>query len=219
MLTVVAIIGILVAILLPVLAGAKEKAKVAKARTDMAGIELAIRQYETEYSRFPATKDIEGDGKPDYTFAGNHSWNQHANKVWNSVVMEILLDLNAGANAGHARNPRNLVILHAKHQAGDEPGLSTTDHIFRDPWGTPYIITIDLNGDEKCIDAAYGNPAMHTGASASGEAGYYGLTKNAAGTYELNRPVMIWSLGRDKAVDPSQPAISGVNKDNVLSWQ
>ena len=129
--------------------------------------------------------------------------------------MEILLSLDAGANAGHVRNPRKLVLLHAKQQAGDEPGLSTTDHIFRDPWGTPYIITIDLNGDEKCLDAAYRNPAMHTGSNA----GYYGLTKNAAGEYELNRSVMIWSLGRDKAVDPNQRADAGVNKDNVLNWQ
>jgi prepilin-type N-terminal cleavage/methylation domain-containing protein len=220
MLTVVAIIGILVSILLPVLAGAKEKAKVAKARADMAGLELAIKQYETEYHRFPSTPTIEAASAPalpDFTFAGTNSWNPHANKVWNSVVMEILLNLDAGANAGHLRNPRKLILLHAKQQAGDLPGLSTTDHVFRDPWGTPYIITIDLNGDEKCIDAAYGNPAMHTGTS--GDAGYYGLTKNAAGTYELNRSVMIWSLGRDKQVDPGSPAISGVNKDNILNWQ
>jgi len=224
MLTVVAIIGILVALLLPALAGAKERAKVAKARTQMAGIELSIKQYETEYSRFPATPGIEGDGKPDYTFAGDHSWNPHANKAWNSVAMEILLDLNSGANAGHARNPRNLVLLHAKQQAGDEPGLSTTDHIFRDPWGTPYIITVDLDGNEKCLDAAYRDPRMHTGASGDGSVGYYGLTQIPvgqanAGQYELNRSVMIWSLGRDKQVDPTQPAISGVNKDNLLGWQ
>jgi type II secretory pathway pseudopilin PulG len=220
MLTVVAIIGILVAILLPVLAGTKEKAKVAKARTQIAGIELSLKQYEMEYHRFPAIPAIEGESTPampDFTFAGSMSWNPQINKVWNSVVMEILLSLDAGANAGHVRNPRKLVLLHAKQQAGDDPGLSTTDHIFRDPWGTPYIITIDLNGDEKCLDGAYSNPAMHTGTS--GDAGYYGLTKNPAGNYELNRSVMIWSLGRDKAVDPNQPAISGVNKDNVLNWQ
>ena len=219
MLTVVAIIAVLASILLPVLAGVKDKAKAAKARTEMTGLEAAIKQYENEYHRFPAVKAIEEDGMPDFTYAGDVSWNLHKVKAANSTLMEILIDLDrpGGPNEGHARNPRNHPFFSAKEVQGDDPGLSTGDHIFRDPWGMPYVITIDLNDDSKCVDMAYGQATMHQGTA--GNVGLYGLTKNAANQYELNRSVMIWSMGKDKKVAPTQAANSGVNKDNVLGWQ
>jgi prepilin-type N-terminal cleavage/methylation domain-containing protein len=219
MLTVIAIIGILASILLPVLAGAKDKAKAAKARTEVTGLEAAIKQYENEYHRFPAVKAIEEDGMPDFTYAGDVSWNLHKVKAANSIVMEILLDLDrpGGPNEGHARNPRSHAFFSAKEVQGDDPGLSTVDHIFRDPWGMPYVITIDLNDDSKCVDMAYGQATMHQGTA--GNVGFFGLTKNAANQYELNRSVMIWSMGKDKKVAPTQGAKTGVNKDNVLGWQ
>ena len=37
--------------------------------------------------------------------------------------------------------------------------------------------------------------------------------------YEANAPVMVWSAGPDKMIDPSQPATKGANKDNILSWK
>ena len=30
---------------------------------------------------------------------------------------------------------------------------------------------------------------------------------------------MVWSAGPDGKIDPTAPANSGVNKDNILSWQ
>jgi hypothetical protein len=38
------------------------------------------------------------------------------------------------------------------------PGVGT-DLVYRDPWGNPYIITLDLNYDEKARDACYCHPA------------------------------------------------------------
>jgi len=34
------------------------------------------------------------------------------------------------------------------------PGVGT-DGVFRDPWGNPYIVTLDLSYDNKCRDALY----------------------------------------------------------------
>ena len=34
------------------------------------------------------------------------------------------------------------------------PGVGS-DGVYRDPWGNPYIITLDLNFDEKARDAFY----------------------------------------------------------------
>jgi hypothetical protein len=36
----------------------------------------------------------------------------------------------------------------------NSPGVGT-DLVYRDPWGNPYIITMDLNYDEMCKDAFY----------------------------------------------------------------
>ena len=37
--------------------------------------------------------------------------------------------------------------------------------------------------------------------------------------FECNSPVMVWSAGPDKMIDPTSPATKGANKDNVLSWK
>ncbi len=37
--------------------------------------------------------------------------------------------------------------------------------------------------------------------------------------YEANSPVMVWSAGPDKMIDPNALATVGANKDNVLSWK
>ena len=62
MLVVIAIIGILAGLLLPALAKAKEKAKIAAARSDIASLAAALTQYEADYSRFPATQFAESGG-------------------------------------------------------------------------------------------------------------------------------------------------------------
>jgi prepilin-type N-terminal cleavage/methylation domain-containing protein len=220
MLVVIAIIGILVSILLPALAGAKDRAKAARARAEMQGIEVALAHYQTEYHRLPATKPIEADGKPDFTYSGDASWNaDNTIKEWNSAVMEILLAISrpGGPNESNARNPSKLNLLTARQAPGQEPGLSASDHMYRDPWGRPFIISIDLDGDEKCVDALYGKPALH--ASVAGDVGHYGLVKRSDGRYELGRPYMIWSLGKDGQADPTADAKKKANEDNVLSWK
>ena len=75
--------------------------------------------------------------------------------------------------------------------------------MLRDPWGNPYIISLDMNDDDKTLD------------------GYYGyLRKGTAPQPEVNNSVMIWSFGPDGQAtdDPSVGPNGGVNKDNILSW-
>ena len=129
--------------------------------------------------------------------------------------MEILLDIDRNladrANYLHHRNTRKTRFLDAKQVSGDSPGVSTDDWLFRDPWGMPYVITIDMNDNGKCIDAFYGTK------------GGNGLVQIPAGQpnagmFELNNPVMIWSYGPDTKAGASPPG-GDVNKDNVLGWQ
>ena len=230
LLVVIAIIAILAGLLLPAIGVAKTKAKITKARLEMKDLDAAIKAYEAEYNRFPASKDAENasnlpPGNPvgDFTYGtlgfslsfpniGTPGYAQN-----NSEVMQILLDIDrpGGPNQQHKRNPRQHVFFHAK-MVPDGSGISTADYVFRDPWGNPYIISMDMDGDNKCTDAFYRQKALHPPAPAPG---YYGLTRRLDNDLELNGQTMIWSFGPDGQADPGVQANGGVNKDNVLGWQ
>ena len=137
----------------------------------------------------------------------------------NAEVMAILLDMETfpkgngtgpgnTTNIGHGRNPQKQVFLNVK-MSGDtsSPGLGL-DGVFRDPWGNPYIITIDMNYDNKCRDGFYRSLA-------NGDR--VGLIKTGD-FWEATQPVMVWSFGPDGAVNPNKPANQDANKDNILSW-
>jgi hypothetical protein len=144
----------------------------------------------------------------------------------NSELMVILLDLEtypngaATINKGHARNPQRHAFLTLKQvsQVG-QPGLGP-DLVFRDPWGNPYIVTLDLNYDEQCRDAFYCLQAVSQENPNTPNKGFYGLARSSAtNPFELKTPVMVWSLGPDGKANPNQKADQGDNKDNVLGWK
>ena len=94
------------------------------------------------------------------------------------------------------------------------------DGTFRDPWGSPYIISLDLNYDNKCRDGFYSLPAVSGKAgSLAGHNGLYPVNNNVANPYELSGSMMIWSVGPDLRANSNEPAIVGFNKDNILSWE
>ena len=135
----------------------------------------------------------------------------------NTDVMSILMDINVGINFNHAKNPRNIVSFTAKQNSDtNSPGLSTIDNQMRDPWGTPYVITLDMNGDNYCQDAFYGtlavaNPAPNLPPRTATQ-GFVGLQDYFNnGNYELRGPVMVLSFGPDKNTDPSAAANASSN--------
>jgi prepilin-type N-terminal cleavage/methylation domain-containing protein len=156
----------------------------------------------------------------------------------NAEVMAVLLDVEnwpgvpgPTINKDHVKNPNKTRYLNAT-MAGNNtsPGIGQ-DGTYRDPWGNPYIITVDLNYDEKARDAFYRNPAVSQDpGDGTGNRGLNGLIKkkdsngvpipiNGSPVFEANSPVMVWSAGPDKMIDPLTPANKGANKDNVLSWK
>jgi len=94
--------------------------------------------------------------------------------------------------------------------------------VYRDPWGNPYIISLDLNYDESCNDAFY---SLQTVSQDTKQTGWNGLVNPDAAVngnsdnFQLHGKVMVWSAGPDGKIDPTKPANTDVNKDNVLSWQ
>jgi prepilin-type N-terminal cleavage/methylation domain-containing protein len=158
--------------------------------------------------------------------------------VPNSEAMSVLLDVEswpvplpgvATINKGHVKNPQKTKYLNASMVTDtNSPGVGP-DGIYRDPWGNPYVITLDLNYDEKARDAFYRDQAVSQ-LPTDANRGLNGLIlkKDSNGTpvpvngktvFEANAPVMVWSAGPDKMIDPNSKANLGANKDNILSWK
>ena len=111
-------------------------------------------------------------------------------------------------NYGHKLSPKRSTILNVKTVKGTNPsGMSEQDKIYRDPWGHPYIVTLDLDYDGRILDPFGKLPATDPNARF------------------INQPVIAWSLGPDGRADltqpPSRPPSTGlyVNKDNIYSWR
>ncbi len=151
----------------------------------------------------------------------------------NSEVMAILLDMERlpngqpTLNLGHVKNPKMTKYLSANLVNDTVSSGIGQDLVYRDPWGNPYIITIDLNYDDKARDAFYKLQKVSQKTSGS-PIGYNGLINSHTPPnppngnndyYEFNGSVMVWSAGPDKMIDPTVPANQGANKDNVVSWK
>jgi prepilin-type N-terminal cleavage/methylation domain-containing protein len=148
-------------------------------------------------------------------------------QVSNAEMMAILLDAEAlpvnqsayTVNRDHRLNARKTVFLNAKmNSTTSGPGIGG-DLVYRDPWGMPYIITVDMNYDNLCRDAFYRQASV---SQAPGGGGLNGMAPaaNAPGNdnWEVRAPVIAWSFGPDRAIAQNVKANAGVNKDNVLSW-
>ena len=202
MLVVIAIIAILASILLPVLAGAKKRARIVQARTEANNIEAAVAGYQSQYTLAPVPKALADDSAfnpaVDYSFSVSNSW-----------VISILMDVEVLANVGHARNPQrhqylNPGTLKPKPDI-TSPGVSGEDYTFRDPWGNPYVIAFDLNYD-NAVEIT-GNDRVY----------------NPYPYPRIPKSVLVWSMGPDGVaengvVGPNRGR-EPKNKDNVKSWE
>jgi type II secretory pathway pseudopilin PulG len=186
--------------LLPVLARVKLKAKITAARADMGNISSAISAYQTAYTLAPTPKPLPGGGSGVPSLGSDFSFSET-----NSDIIVILMDIDALANAGHARNPQKHSLLNANMKPNTTgQGVSSVDYNFRDPWGNPYIIAFDLDYDNGV--EVLNNPA---GQNTVYEPYPYG---------RIPRSVLVWSLGPDgKGAPLADP--QGYNKDNIKSWE
>ena len=128
----------------------------------------------------------------------------------NSEVIAILTDnTNIWPEQNHQYNPSKHVYFNARtSQATNMPGICTNG-VLLDPWGMPYIVTVDLNSDHQCFDLfwveAYRNdPKM-----------------NGRPTFLIPGDAAVWSCG-PKKVYPNNNVPSSVlqlNSQTVRSWQ
>jgi prepilin-type N-terminal cleavage/methylation domain-containing protein len=246
LLVVIAIIGILAAMLLPAVTKAKVKAQTRKAQLEINAIANAVREYESAYSRFPVSSDALNSCLPtsdDFTYGGTFkkpdnsdldletplSSNPGKYQTNNNEIMTVVLDMENWPaapgrdtiNKDHVKNPQRRKFLNATFVTATNVSGVGPDGVYRDPWGNNYVITIDLNNDDKARDAFYRTPAVSEDPTDSNK-GLNGLIKTAVNgvtVFEINAPVTVWSAGPDKQIDPTVKADKGANKDNVLSWR
>ena len=118
----------------------------------------------------------------------------------NSEVLAILNDLTntpqeqyiEGQN--HLYNPQKNPFFNYKVAPDvNSPGLGP-DGVLRDPFGLPYIITVDLSGDNRCY-----NPMLNTMYQVSNPGKFYTVPGNA----------IVWSFGTGRAanqlIDETKP--------------
>jgi len=240
LLVVIAIIGILAAMLLPALAYAKIAAQKAKAKLEATDLVNAIQSYDQDYSRFPITSEpTTGEqshlnaGSGDFTTglqfgSGPTSYDNNNNVI--AILMDLTVYPNGTAtpNANHVYNPKQVKYLNAKLSGYDPssggqplPGVDITG-VYRDPWGNPYVITMNTSYSEQgTSDLFYSQQSV---SQQSGTSGFNGLFNPVDGGgngdhFLYHGKVMVWSAGPDKNITSAAKANIDVNKDNVLSWQ
>jgi prepilin-type N-terminal cleavage/methylation domain-containing protein len=247
LLVVIAIIGILAAMLLPVLARARVAAQKKQAAVEISQIIGAIQQYDSVYGRFPVSSAVQQTASTlggDFTYGGSVIASNlavcpvtyAAYTTNNSEVIAILMDVTnyangqpVPANLNHQKNPQQTIFLNAKMSgydpaANDPQPPAGVDNagVYRDPWGNPYVISMDLNYDEQCQDAFYCLNLVSSFNQTSANPGLNGLTNpntSQNDNFQYHGKVMVWSAGPDGKIDPKMQANQSYNKDNVLSWQ
>jgi prepilin-type N-terminal cleavage/methylation domain-containing protein len=172
-------------------------------------------------------------GKPGVTLPSISSQYISGYTAPNSDVMAILMDITnfpgtttPTVNTNHIKNPQKTSFLNVKMNSDNTHAGLGSDLVYRDPWGNPYIITLDLNYDNQCLDALYCKADVSsTGTGTLGFNGTVNQTDGGSGDhYTVNATSMVWSLGPDGLAGNKDnmgipiKANAGVNKDNVTSW-
>lgn len=216
LLTVIAIIGVLVALLFPAIKNAMLKAEQSKAQAAISGLATAFKSYYTEYGRWPiayagappvAYEDFVVDKAMVALLSGDDVGGPTS--IISIVPPKATKDTPPPGGSYSAslatiqRNPRKTVFLEFKTK--DLDGSAATLGYFLDPWGRHYHFRLDVN---------YLNQVDYPFALA-------GFPLTGVG-------FLIWSVGPDgqyiqgDVVFVGPPFVvqtqSPLNKDNVKSW-
>ena len=92
--------------------------------------------------------------------------------------------------------------------------------MYRDPWGNPCIITLDMNGDDRCRDGFYCGFGFTRPRRRGQQQGIQRMFKqgNLRDSYEYRGTVIVWSMGPDGFADERASANKSANK-NILNWK
>jgi len=204
LLTVITIIAILMGLLFPAISIAKDQARKAEARTAVTGIATAVKQYYTEYGKYPLGDQATAN-PTDIIFGDATTPNQ--------VLFDILRNQNT-TNPGtpNAYNPRAISFFEgrtASDSSAPKSGFAPADgpngitkNCYIDPWGSQYRIVIDGDYDNKITKNLPYTDFQDTTAPLTG--------------------VCVFSVGKDGKVGNNGDNMyrnNGTNSDDIISWQ
>jgi prepilin-type N-terminal cleavage/methylation domain-containing protein len=247
LLVVIAIIAILAGLILPVIGRVKTKAKISATRVEMKNMESAMAAYETDLKRLPASNEAYAQASvanPDFTFgtaglglSGLAVTNSSPYEANNSEITGILMALtqhrngSTTVNTNHQYNALKTPYLNSKQVSGTKGGGIGEDGTIRDPWGNPFIVTIDADFDGFCKDSFYKLQSVSQSAAGSqtGLVNTFNQTDPMGNTddFAVQAKVMIWSFGPDgrasESLKADEEGVDGSgnkvdNGDNILSW-
>lgn len=226
LLVVIAITGALASLILSSVVRARTVTLRTQARTEAQAIATALSEYESRYGRLPALPGLAA-GTNDVTFGWDGNGPAPTLVIsTNAGIIAILQDEVAfrdgrpTVNEGHVLNPQGHRFLNAQ-RTGDVGSAGVgPDGEYRDPWGQPYIISIDYSLNDGCRDAVYSRAAVSRN---NGQTGLNGLFNPVAGgasdDYQYVGRFLVWSKGQDRRATIDVKATAGENKNNVLHWQ
>lgn len=204
LLTVITIIAILMGLLFPAIGVAKDQARKAEAKTAVTGISTAVKQYYTEYGKYPLGNLSNAQSPGDVIFGDGTNSNQ--------ILFDILRNYNSDTpGQPNQYNPRAIVFFDARTASdpnNPKSGLATQDatngvtkNSFVDPWGSQYRICIDGDYDNKISNLPYTD--------------FQGPTAPMTG-------VCVFSVGKDGKTGHNGDNIyrnNGTTSDDIVSWQ
>jgi prepilin-type N-terminal cleavage/methylation domain-containing protein len=231
LLTVIAIIAILMGLLFPALQIVKDQANKVKAKTDVVNTVAAVKQYYTEYGKYPLV-GVAQTGvatSTDYVFGDTNSVSTAGTPHNNNLLYDILRNYPNGSStrtegpSGADGNPRQIVFFEGRNgimttgmpRSGFQPSSTTgggtgLTGCFYDPWGAQYAISVDANYDNY-VPVPYQDFPAPSGS-------------NLSYPSAVNVGCAAWSVGKDGVVGSTiqagyYKAPSGVQSDDVISWQ
>ncbi len=121
MLVVIAILGILMAMMVPAAGIIMKRAKISNTKSDAGIVASTLLKYQSEYNRWPAPYASSGEGESD--------------DEWVAMMAP------APGSGAVAANPKRIGFF--------EPGAGAlgADGAFVDGWARPFLFQVDLDGD------------------------------------------------------------------------
>jgi prepilin-type N-terminal cleavage/methylation domain-containing protein len=214
LLAVIAIISLLMGLLFPVLAKAKDRARRLSAATAVRTVVTACKGYYMEYGKYPRVQGALEGGKSYYSYGDTRVGGC---AVTNDQLFDILRSINRGVNSNHAMNPRQTTYLEVKvaqDTSNPRDGFVDSSRFtggaqgqLMDPWGAQYCIVLD--------------------ATDSGKMDMSGFFSDLAGSPNLvHASAAVFSMGGDSKRGGNgyqnqlrKPGSGQQEMDDIVSWQ
>ena len=161
LLIVVGIVAVLAGLVLPAVIGGIQQGRITQAKSDLASIMMALKGVEGTYGKMVKKSgsnysfdgnglDAETNGNSSViTLGGSSNTNQSA---YNAFIAELTVPGNSGFANASERNINARKIKFLEPRADFDPTVSYANQaakLWRDPWGNPYVILINVNGTDE----------------------------------------------------------------------